>query len=184
MFVVGTALVSDNLKKIRFVCDLDACKGACCVDGDSGAPLDIEEVHQIRENIDLIKPFMTPEGIATIERAGTFESDSDANLSTPLVDSRECAYTYLENGITRCAIEKAFVEGKIPFAKPVSCHLYPIRINCYGDFDAVNYHEWDICKPALLKGKHEKVPLYVFLKDSLIRKYGEVWYEELVDQIE
>ena len=184
MIAIRNTLVSDNLKKIKFVCDLEACHGDCCVEGDAGAPLDADECMQIEEYINSIKPFMTEAGIKAVEQDGTFMEIMPGMFLTPLVDNRECVYVYFENGIARCAIEKAYQEGKIPFAKPISCHLYPVRLSEYKDFEAVNYHEWHICSAALKNGKILNAPLYIFLKDALIRKYGESWYKELVASIE
>ena len=183
MIAIDQTLISDELGSIRFACDLPACKGQCCVDGDAGAPLDEEEISILEDNIDEIKPYMTPEGIEQVESTGVFDYDMFGMYVTPLVNGRECAFVYRENGIALCAIEKAYKEGKTTFLKPVSCHLYPVRISKYNDFDAVNYNEWHICKPALLNGKKNNIPLYIFLKDSLIRKYGEDWYNELVDSL-
>jgi len=183
MIAIDKTLISDDLGSIRFACDLSACKGQCCVDGDAGAPLDEEEISILEDYLDEIKPYMTPEGILQVELNGVFDYDMFGMYVTPLVNGRECAFVYHDSGIAFCAIEKACKEGKIPFLKPVSCHLYPVRISKYNDFDAVNYNEWHICKPALLNGKENDIPLYVFLKDSLIRKYGEEWYKELVDSL-
>ena len=179
MIAIDKTLISDELGSICFACDLSACKGQCCVDGDAGAPLDEEEISILEDCYDEVKPYMTLEGIEQVELSGVFDYDMFGNYVTPLVNGRECAFVYHENGIAFCAIEKACKEGKISFLKPVSCHLYPVRISKYDDFEAVNYNEWHICKPALLNGKENDIPLYVFLKDSLIRKYGENWYNEL-----
>lgn len=179
MIAIDKTLISDELGSIRFCCDLSVCKGQCCVDGDAGAPLDEEEISILEDCFDEIKPYMTLEGIDQVELAGVFDYDMFGHYVTPLVNGCECAFVYHENEIAFCAIEKAHKEGKIPFLKPISCHLYPVRISKYNDFEAVNYHEWHICKPALLNGTINNVPLYIFLKDSLVRKYGEVWYNEL-----
>jgi hypothetical protein len=184
MIAIGSTIVSDNLKKIKFVCDLAACHGDCCVEGDAGAPLEHEECLLIEQHINDIKPFMTEAWVSAVEQEGCYVEMMPDTYLTPLVDNRECVYVYFEDGITRCAIEKAFQEGKIPFAKPISCHLYPVRLNRYKDFEAVNYHEWHICEAALKNGKVLDVPLYIFLKDALIRKYGESWYRELVASME
>lgn len=181
MIAIDKTLISDELGSICFACDLSACKGQCCVDGDAGAPLDEEEISILEDHLDEIKPYMTLAGIEQVELAGVFDYDMFGHFVTPLVNGRECAFVYHDNGIALCAIEKACKEGKIPFLKPISCHLYPVRLSKYNDFDAVNYNEWHICKPALLNGKRNSIPLYVFLKDSLIRKYGEAWYQELSD---
>lgn len=184
MIAIDKTLISDDLGDICFACDLTACKGACCVDGDAGAPLDEEEIGILEDCLEEIKPYMTEDGILQVQLTGVFDYDMFGHYVTPLVNGRECAFVYHENGIALCAIEKAFKEGKISFLKPVSCHLYPVRISKYNKFDAVNYNEWHICKPALINGKKSNIPLYIFLKDSLIRKYGESWYAELVQTIE
>lgn len=185
MIVVDNTLNSDDLYKVCFVCDLQRCKGACCVEGDAGAPLEEAEISELEDNIDYIKPFMRPEGIEIIDDLGVFDFDVTGNYVTPLINGAECAFVvFTEDGIASCAIEKAWEAGKSDFRKPVSCHLYPVRISKYKDFDAVNYHEWHICKPALELGKRLDVPVYVFLKDSLIRKYGQQWYDRLCREIE
>lgn len=184
MISVNNILVSDDVKDICFICDLQKCKGACCVEGDAGAPLEEEEISLLEDYVEEVYPYMLPGGIETVESLGVFDYDMFGHFVTPLVHGKECAFVYFENGITRCAIEKAYQEGKIPFAKPVSCHLYPIRISGTRDFEAVNYQEWSICEDALKKGSREKVPLYVFLKDALVRKYGEAWYQQLVKLLE
>lgn len=183
MIAIDDTVISENLHHIRFACDLNACKGACCVEGDAGAPLEAGETEDLVKHIESIKPFMTAEGRNSLEEQGPFLEIMPGTYMTPLVEGKECIYTVFENGITRCAIENAFVAGAIPFAKPVSCHLYPVRISRYTDFDAVNYHEWHICEAALIKGKAEGIPLYVFLKDALIRKYGNAWYAQLKDRV-
>ncbi|MFZ4547843.1 MAG: DUF3109 family protein [Bacteroidales bacterium] len=181
MIAIDKTLISDDLRTECFACDLTACKGECCVDGDAGAPLEEEEISILEDSLDEIKPYMTQEGLEVVELGGLFDYDMFGHYVTPLVNGRECAFVYRENGIALCAIEKANKEGKIEYLKPISCHLYPVRINKFKDFDAVNYHEWHICKPAVLNGKKNNVPLYIFLKDSLIRKYSEEWYNELVE---
>ncbi|MBK9355925.1 MAG: DUF3109 family protein [Bacteroidales bacterium] len=185
MIAIDNTINSDDLGKVCFVCNLGICKGACCVEGDAGAPLDEQEISELEDNLDYIKPFMNQAGIEVIEQTGVFDYDSYGHYVTPLVNGIECAFVvFNEEGIAGCAIEQAWEAGKSKFRKPVSCHLYPIRISRYNDFDAVNYHQWHICRPALELGKKLDVPLYVFLKDSLIRKYGEKWYEKLCSSIE
>lgn len=184
MIKIDNVLVSDDLKETFFVCNLAACHGDCCVEGDAGAPLEEEEISILEDYIDEIKPFMSDEGREVIELLGVFDYDTDASYVTPLVNNRECAFVYVEDGISFCTIEKAWLEGKIKFQKPISCHLYPVRLKKIGDFTAVNYEKWDICKPALILGKEKGVPLYRFLKEPLIRKFGEAWYERLVRVME
>jgi hypothetical protein len=173
-------LISDEIKEVFFCCDLEKCKGACCVEGDAGAPLEEQEISLLEDFIDEIKPFMVPEGIGEVEMLGVFDYDADGKFVTPLINGKECAFVYFNDGIARCAIEKAFQEKKIPFAKPISCHLYPIRIKVTPVNDLVNYHKWPICQKALVKGHHEKIPLYQFLENALIRKYGRTWYNKLL----
>ncbi len=181
MISIGKTLVSEDLLEKQFVCDLTQCKGACCVEGDAGAPLEQEEVAILAEEYPKIKDYLRPEGIAAIEAQGTHVIDeSDGEPVTPLVNGAECAYVVFdEKGTTLCGIEKAWKEGKTDFRKPVSCHLYPIRIQQYSTFEAVNYHKWQICAPACSLGAELKVPVYRFTKDALIRKYGSAWYGEL-----
>ena len=184
MIIVDDILVSDEIKDIYFACDLHACKGDCCVDGDAGAPLTEEEIAILEDDIDDIKPYMTELGLDVVDKVGVFEYDVDGEYVTPLVGDVECAFVYFENGISYCAIEKAYIEGKTKFQTPVSCHLYPIRLSYVGPALAVNYHEWNICSTALIAGKKTGMPLYSYLKQPLIRKFGEDWYEKLVKEIE
>jgi hypothetical protein len=150
------------------------------VEGDSGAPVEEAEAKILEEIFLKVKPFLRPEGIKAIEEQGTSVTDWDGELVTPLVKGKECAYVIFdEKGITKCGIEKAWEAGAVDFQKPVSCHLYPVRITPYRDFDAVNYHKWNICSPACTLGKELEVPVYKFLEAPLIRKYGAEWYGEL-----
>ena len=185
MIKVGDILVSDDIKEKEFVCNLEKCKGACCVEGDYGAPLDEDELDILKEIYPAILPYLTKEGIAAIEAQGTHVLDDDGDLSTPTIGGRECAYAiYDQKGILKCGIEEAYNDGKIGWKKPISCHLYPIRITKKKNLEAVNYHKWSICSPACAFGKELHVPLYKFLKEPLIRKYGQGWYDELVAAIE
>ncbi|MCD6113571.1 MAG: DUF3109 family protein [Bacteroidales bacterium] len=191
MLVVEKSIISDDIADVKFCCDLKKCKGYCCVEGDSGAPLEEEEISVLEDVIDEVIPFMTEKGIKTIKKTGVFDYDAEGNYVTPLNNGLECAFTYFEDGIAKCAIEKAFnnncfknYPGAENFNKPISCYLYPVRITSNNGYDAINYHRWNICKPALKKGKATNTPLYVFLKKPLIKKYGEKWYNTLVEQIE
>lgn len=180
MLEIQKTLVSLDVIEQCFVCDLETCKGACCIEGESGAPLNDEEKIIIEELYPIVREYITPEGIEAIEQQGWYVYDSDGDCVTPLVNGRECAYTYRDRkGITRCAFEKAYCEKKIDFIKPISCHLYPVRITKYNDFDAVNYEANTICKAACNMGADTKIPLYVFLKQPFIRLYGDEWYNEL-----
>lgn len=180
MIIIEDTLISDEIYTEQFVCDLPVCHGGCCVEGDSGAPLEKAETLILEKIFPLVKPFMVEAGIAQVEKVGTSVTDSWGELTTPLVHGKECAYVFIdENGIAKCAIEKAFEQGLIDFKKPVSCHLYPIRITKYSNYDALNYHRWPICNCARLNGQKLGVRIYAFLKEPLIRKYGADWYEQL-----
>jgi hypothetical protein len=185
MIKVGEVLVSDDIRDKEFVCNLTKCKGACCVEGDFGAPLEESELAILEEIYPKVKPYLSPEGIKSIEKQGKHVVDDEGELCTPVIDGRECVYAiYDKAGILKCGIEEAYNDGKIAWKKPISCHLYPIRITKKKDFEAVNYNKWYICSPACALGKELQVPIYKFLKDPLIRKYGEQWYGELVTVIE
>lgn len=179
MFQVGNAIVSDEILENEFVCNLSACKGQCCVDGDAGAPLDKEETTILDQIYDKVKPYLRQEGIASIENQGKWIIGEDGDYETPLVNGSECAYVIFDGKTALCAIEQAYNEGVVDYKKPISCHLYPIRIKEYSQFSAVNYHHWHICDDACSLGKELEVPVYKFLKGPLIRKFGEDWYEEL-----
>ncbi len=178
MIIIDKTLVSDELKEVCFCCDLEKCKGACCVEGDAGAPLEEEEISPLEDDLHLIEPYMTEEGIRVVRESGVFDYDEHGHFVTPLVNDRECAFANFDNGIAYCAIEKAYEEKKIGFRKPLSCHLYPLRISKLIGHDAVNYHKWDICKPALEKGRQLHLRLGDFLKEALIRKYGPEWFDK------
>ena len=180
MFQISNTLISEEILDNDFVCNLSACKGACCVDGQSGAPLDGEETEILDSIFEKVKPFLREEGIKAIEEQGTFIKGSDGEWETPLVNHEECAYvTFDDKGIAKCGLEEAYNKGITYWKKPISCHLYPIRTRKYTEFTAVNYHKWAICDPACALGDELKVPIYKFVKDALIRKFGQVWYNEL-----
>ncbi|MFM7006055.1 MAG: DUF3109 family protein [Flavobacteriales bacterium] len=173
-------IVSTQIFERQFVCDLSACKGACCIEGDGGAPLSKEEIQIIEENLPQILPYMRPEGIAAVEKFGVAYEDEDFEPATTLVDGKECAFVYFDQTNTaKCAIEKAQREGHIEFIKPLSCHLYPIRTKQFNDYMALNYEKWDICEPACACGEKLDVPVFKFLKEPLIRAFGPEFYEEL-----
>ncbi|MDD4602465.1 MAG: DUF3109 family protein [Bacteroidales bacterium] len=180
MIALAPTLISDEIESVYFSCDLKNCKGICCIEGDAGAPLTEEEISFLEDYQEEIKSFMVPEGILEIENLGVFDYDAEGNFVTPLVRGKECVFVYFDGDIARCAIEKAFLEKKIPFAKPISCHLYPIRVKTTRSNDLLNYHRWPICQKALEKGEKEKLPLYRFLEEALIRKYGQTWYKNLI----
>lgn len=180
MIEIGRTILSRDIFEKHFLCDILKCKGACCIEGDSGAPLTDEESILIEQEYTSFKEYLPRKHKKEIEKQGHSVIDSDGDLVTPLVNDRQCAYSfYNDQGILRCAIEKAHTEGKTELRKPISCHLFPIRITEYKRFDAVNYQELDICKPGRECGASKKIPLYKFLKEPLIKKYGEKWYKEV-----
>jgi hypothetical protein len=180
MFQLGKTIVSEDIIQKDFVCNLSACKGACCVDGDAGAPLELEETIILENIYSKVKPFLRKEGIAAIEAQGKFTTNDFGEHETPLINGADCAYVMFDKkGTALCAIEEAYNQGVIDWKKPVSCHLYPIRVKDYSEFSAVNYHKWEICDDACTLGKELQVPVYKFVKQALIRKFGEDWYMEL-----
>ncbi len=185
MITIGNTAVSDDIADQFFVCDLNKCKGACCVEGDLGAPLEESELALMEEVYEQVKPYLSKEGVDAIEQQGIYIKDWEGDYSTPTINDKECAYAiYDERGILKCGIEQAYLDKKIVFQKPISCHLYPIRITKYEQYDAINYDRWHICNAACHHGKALGVPLYKFLKSPLTRKYGVAWYSELVSLIE
>ena len=183
MIIIQEKIVSDELVEEQFLCNLDACKGACCWEGDAGAPLENEELAILEDIQEAVAPFLSPAGLAAIQEEGIYTFDEeDDTFRTPLINNGPCAYMTLDQtGKAQCGIEKAWQEGKIDFRKPVSCHLYPVRItsNPKNGFEALNYDRWDICSAACEKGKQAQLPVYQFVKEALIRKYGEEFYDEL-----
>lgn len=180
MLEIGKTIVSFDVIEEHFLCDLMKCKGACCVEGDSGAPLTKEEAVLIEQIYPDFEAYISEEGKQVVATKGTSVIDSDGDQVTPLMSNEACAFVFVdEQGITKCGIEKAFLDGKVDFRKPISCALFPIRITEYKRFDAVNYQEIDICKPGRQCGIGQKLPLYQFLKEPLIRKYGKAWYDQL-----
>ncbi|WP_445456649.1 DUF3109 family protein [Flavobacterium sp. HNIBRBA15423] len=179
MFQLNKTIVSEEILEKEFVCNLSACKGACCVDGDAGAPLDEAETKILQEIYPKVKPFLRPEGIKAIEEQGTFVTGEDGEFETTLIDGKDCAYVIFDKQTALCGIEQAYNQGIIDWKKPVSCHLYPIRVKEYSDFAAVNYHKWHICSDACSLGKELEVPIYKFVKEALVRKFGTQWYDEL-----
>lgn len=178
MFQLGKTIVSEDILEKEFVCNLTTCKGACCIDGEAGAPLDEDELEILLNIYPKVKPFLRKEGIEAIEKQGLFVY-SEGEYETPLIDGKDCAYVIFEGKTAFCGIEKAFRNHQINWKKPISCHLYPIRIMSYSEFSAVNYHTWPICDDACTLGKELQVPVYKFVKEALVRKFGEDWYAEL-----
>lgn len=179
MIEIEKALVSLDVLQRKFCCNIQMCKGACCVHGDAGAPLTLEEAGDLEDYLDEISPYISSDGLFSILEQGAFVRDSDGEIVTPLINNKECAYTIFKEGIAFCAVEMAFRDQAIPFNKPVSCHLYPIRIKSFEDYDAVNYDVWDICNQAREDGERGNILVYQFVKDALIRKYGTAWFEQL-----
>jgi hypothetical protein len=179
MIQLGKTLISEEIIDKDFVCNLSACKGACCIDGDAGAPLEESELKILMDIYPKVKPFLRPEGIKAIEEQGLFTT-SDGEHETTLIDGKDCAYvTFDEKNTAMCGIEEAYNQGETSWKKPISCHLYPVRVEDYSEFSAVNYHKWQICDDACTLGKELQVPVYKFVKQALIRKFGEDWYAEL-----
>ncbi|MBN2862001.1 MAG: DUF3109 family protein [Bacteroidales bacterium] len=176
--IADTIFSLDVLEK-KFKCDLPECLGNCCLYGDSGAPLSPGEAEILDSIWPFVRPCLRKEGIAVIERTGTSVIDEDNDIVTPLIDNKECAYAIIKGNIFMCGIEKAFDEGKINFQKPLSCHLFPVRIKHFSGFTAVNYEQLSICRSALEKGKKEGICVFEFLRTPLIRALGEEIYNEL-----
>jgi hypothetical protein len=179
MLRIDNNIISLDLLERKFRCDLPQCLGNCCRYGDSGAPLTSEEVITLDEISEAVMPYLRAEGRAEIEAKGSSVVDFEGDMVTPLIGNEECAYTVLEGNIFMCGIERAWAEGKVSFRKPLSCHLFPVRIKKYSNFCAVNYEEWSICFSAREKGKSEGVYAYEFLKEPLIRALGEDVYRQI-----
>ena len=174
-------VVSTQIFEKKFVCDLSACKGQCCVSGDSGAPISVEEISILEDEIDKIKPFMTKEGVEVIENQGVFYVDQENDEVTSLIDEKQCAFvSFNKEGVAQCSIEKAYKKGQTTLKKPISCHLYPVRVKQFKEFTALNYNEWDICEPACKCGEKLKIPVFIFLKDAITRAFGCAFFSELL----
>ena len=180
MIEIDDKIVSSDLLRECFACDLSKCKGICCVEGDAGAPLELDEVDLLEEEYENYAPYMTEEGRQEVERQGFMVVDSDGDYTTPLVNNAECAYAFSDNGVTFCAIERAYREGKCSFLKPISCHLYPIRVKQFSNGSyGLNYHRWSVCRDAVECGKKIGLPVYKALKEPIIRRFGEEFYKAL-----
>jgi len=179
MITVGDAVVSRDIFEKKFVCDLNKCKGACCVEGDGGPIVTEEEIQAIEENLPAIKPYMRTEGLTNISE-GIHHTDFEGDTAINLVNNKECVFvSFDEKGMALCSIEQAYRDGKSTFKKPISCHLYPVKTKTYRNFTAVNYHSWNICSDACALGEELSVRVFEFCKEPLIRKFGESWYSEL-----
>ena len=182
MIQIQHTILSKDIFEECFICDLAKCKGQCCIEGESGAPLTQEELEQIIEILPKIWNELSPKAQQIIETQGIAYTDSDGELVTSIIDGKECVFTYVDtNGVCKCAIDTAYRERRIAVRKPISCHLYPIRLQKYEGFTAVNYDRWSVCLSAVRLGRKEGVPLYQFLKEPLLRKFGQEWYDEVCE---
>ena len=182
MLQIDDTIVSLDILEESFICDLSACKGICCVEGDSGAPVEDEEVALLEKVLPHVWEDLSPKAQEVINRQGVVYVDEDGEYVTSIVDGEDCVFTcYDENGYCKCAIEKAYREGRVDFYKPISCHLYPVRVAKYNGFRAVNYHRWNVCQAAMLFGLKSEVKVYQFLKEPLIHKFGKEWYAQLCE---
>ena len=185
MIILQNTVISDDIRDQFFLCQLDKCKGACCVEGDLGAPLEESELKELQDNYEQIEPYLSEAGKQAIAEQGLYIKDWEDDFSTTTINDRECAYAiYDEQNVLKCGIEQAYLDGKISWRKPISCHLYPIRITKYDGFEALNYDRWSICSAACSFGADLGVRVYQFLKEPLIRKYGSEWYQELEQMLE
>ena len=180
MFQIEDTLISEEIISEEFVCNISKCKGQCCVSGSAGAPLEKEEIKILEKLYNKISPFLSKKGRMAIKEQGNYVIGFDGDLETPLIENKECAYTVFDKGgVAQCGIEKAYKNGAIKWNKPISCHLYPIRVDKYPTFTAVNYHEWSVCDSACSLGAELKVPVYKFVKNALVRKFGKKWFKKL-----
>ena len=180
MIKIDDVIVSDEVLEKKFICDINSCKGQCCVKGDAGAPLEKEDIKKLKKNYKHIKPYMTKKGIDEVEKKGLYVRGSDGDLETPIINGKECAYAFFdEKGTALCSIQKSFEDKKINWEKPISCALYPLRVKKYNCFTAINYHNWSICKSACSLGEKNKIYVFQFLKNSITKKFGSEWYEKL-----
>ncbi len=179
MIAIGDALVSEEVLEVFFACDLEACKGACCVEGDGGAPLAQGEPERIAEIFEAVRPYLRAEGVAVVDAAGFSVVGDRGRVETPLVDGRECVYaTFDQSGVAKCGFEHAFRDGVTDWPKPLSCHLYPIRVAELPDFAALNYHRWDVCAAARRCGSARQTTVLEVCEDGLVRRFGAAWYAE------
>lgn len=178
---VGNVLLSPDIFTVKFCCDLQKCKGACCVEGDAGAPVTLDEIGQIEGSLDIVWHDLAASAQSVIDRQGVAYTDRDGELVTSIVQGKDCVFTCYDKGCCLCALEKACREGRSAFVKPISCALYPLREKTFPDGTVgLNYHRWSICKDALSKGRELNLPLYKFLKEPLVRRFGSEWYDELL----
>lgn len=184
-FQIDNVLLTTEILTERFCCDLDACKGECCVEGDAGAPVTLDEVAAIEESLDVVWDDLNASAQTVIDKQGVAYTDQEGDLVTSIVGGKDCVFTCHENGCCFCALEKAYRAGKAGFCKPISCALYPIReVRLKNGLIGLNYHRWDVCKDAVKKGKELDLPVYKFLKEPLTRRFGAAWYEALEEAAE
>lgn len=184
-FQIDNVLLTTEILTERFCCDLDACKGECCVEGDAGAPVTLDEVAAIEESLDVVWDDLNASAQTVIDKQGVAYTDQEGDLVTSIVGGKDCVFTCHENGCCFCALEKAYRAGKADFCKPISCALYPIReVRLKNGLIGLNYHRWDVCKDAVKKGKELDLPVYKFLKEPLTRRFGAAWYEALEEAAE
>lgn len=179
MILIEDTLISEDLVEAHFMCNLKACKGMCCIEGDQGAPLLEKECEEIAENLDKILPYLPETQQEKIKENGFSTVYSDGDLGTSMMEDGACVFIVKENGIVGCGIEKAYFDKQSTFHKPVSCHLYPVRVKTYKEFTSVNYNRWDICSPACTFGKEHQMPLYLFVENALVRRFGQEWMDAL-----
>ncbi len=180
MLQIGDTLVSLDLAERFFCCDLDACHGECCIEGDAGAPITENEKTELERLLPEINDELLPQAQEVIRRQGVSYVDEEGDMVTSIIDGRNCVFTcFAPGGMCQCAIEKAYRDGRVAMRKPISCYLYPLRITEYPSFTAVNYHRWKICRPAEALGRKLGLRLYQFLKEPLIQRFGKEWYDEL-----
>ena len=179
---IGDVLISSDILTEQFCCDLEACHGACCIEGDAGAPVTLDEVAAIEEAVETVWPELSAQAQAVIDCQGVAYTDEEGDLVTSIVNGRDCVFTCYEKGCCFCALEKAFREGRSSFCKPISCALYPIREKTFSDGTVgLNYHRWHVCREAVKRGQQLQLPLYRFLREPLVRRFGQEWYDELCD---
>ena len=179
MLQIDDKIISTELFEVKFACHLQKCKGMCCVYGDAGAPLTDDETELLEEEYSAIKPFLREGGISAIDEQGKWVFDVEGDKVTPLMGKDDCAYSIIDNGIARCGIENAYQSDRATFQKPISCHLYPLRVSKVGENYALNYHQWSVCSPALKLGNEYNMPVFRFLKDSIIRAFGESFFNKM-----
>ena len=179
---VGHVLLSSDILTERFCCDLEACKGICCVEGDAGAPVTLDEISSIEDALDAVWNDLSASAQAVLDKQGVAYTDREGDLVTSIVGGKDCVFTCYDDGVCLCALEKSYRTGATKLCKPISCALYPIREKCFdGGLIGLNYHRWTVCRDAVKKGRALDLPLYKFLKAPLIRRFGAEWYRELCE---